>query len=106
MFASAYQQAIARHLQSLCRRTAFGGDCFNYACLASGWSAMPMVILEADMNYYDFCALIPIIEGSGGKISDWQGNPLHAEAREVLATSNATLHKRAIAAIGAARSLG
>ena len=76
MFITERQQAIARQLQTVCKRTAFGGDCYNYMMLATGCTAMPMVILESDLKYYDFCALIPIIEGAGGIISDWSGNPL------------------------------
>jgi fructose-1,6-bisphosphatase/inositol monophosphatase family enzyme len=67
--------------------------------LASGWSSLPMVILEADMKYYDFCALIPIIEGTGSAISDWSGNPLNPESTEVLAASNPWLLEQAVKAI-------
>ncbi|MGK7938608.1 MAG: inositol monophosphatase family protein [Crocosphaera sp.] len=96
MFITPRQQAIATRLQTVCRRTAFGGDCYNYASLAMGWSGMPMVILEADLKYYDFCALIPIIEGTGGLITDWQGNPLNPDSTEVLAASNHDLHQQAL----------
>ncbi len=99
MFVTQRQQAIAQKLQTLCQRTAFGGDCYNYASLASGWSAMPMVILESDLKYYDFCALIPIIEGIGGIITDWGGQPLNAQSNEVLAASNASLHQQVLEAI-------
>ncbi len=99
MFVSPQQQAIAAYLQNLCRRTAFGGDCYNYLSLACGWSAMPMLILEADMKYYDFCALIPIIQGSGGIISDWSGQPLSPTSKEVLAAANPSLHQAALQAI-------
>lgn len=36
---------------------------------------------------YDFLALIPVIEGAGGVITDWKGNHLHWEASS---TSRAT----------------
>jgi myo-inositol-1(or 4)-monophosphatase len=29
------------------------------------------------MKPYDIAALIPIIEGAGGKITDWRGDPVH-----------------------------
>lgn len=91
MFVTDRQKAIAAKLQQVCHRTAFGGDCYNYAALASGWSSMPMVVLDSDMKYYDFCALIPIIEGVGGIITDWSGNELTSQSSEVLATSNRLL---------------
>jgi inositol-phosphate phosphatase / L-galactose 1-phosphate phosphatase / histidinol-phosphatase len=99
MFVTQRQQMIAAKLQDVCKRIAFGGDCYNYVSLASGWSSMPMVILESDLKYYDFCALIPIIEGAGCIITDWSGNPLNRQSTEVLATSNKTLHEQALAVI-------
>lgn len=104
MFVTERQKAIAKNLQQICQRTAFGGDCYNYAALASGWSSMPMVVLDCDMQYYDFCALIPIIEGVGGVITDWLGNRLNPQSTEVLATSNAILWKQTIEAIAQALS--
>ncbi|MEM8779833.1 MAG: inositol monophosphatase family protein [Cyanobacteria bacterium P01_G01_bin.49] len=99
MFVTPHQQAIAHRLQKVCRRIAFGGDCYNYVSLAMGWSSMPMVILESDLKYYDFCALIPIIEGSGGMITDWQGKALNHQSTEVLAASNQSLHQQALEVI-------
>jgi inositol-phosphate phosphatase / L-galactose 1-phosphate phosphatase / histidinol-phosphatase len=104
MFVTPRQQAIAKKLQQICQRTAFGGDCYNYAALASGWSSLPMVVLDCDMQYYDFCALIPIIEGVGGVISDWSGNQLNSQSTEVLATSNPILWQQTTAAIAQALS--
>ncbi|MEG3438090.1 inositol monophosphatase family protein [Pannus brasiliensis CCIBt3594] len=103
MFVTERQRSIAAHLQHLCRRTAFGGDCYNYMMLATGTSAMPLIVLESDMKFYDFCALIPIIEGSGAIITDWSGNPLVSTSTEVLASSNRGLHDRVIRAIGSVK---
>lgn len=99
MFVTERQQAIAHHLQQVCQRTAFGGDCYNYVSLATGWSGLPMVILESDLKYYDFCALIPILEGSGVIISDWQGNKLQKDSSEVIAASNLSLWQQALGII-------
>lgn len=54
-------------------RMAWGGDCYAYGLLASGHVDL---IIEADLSPYDFAALVPIINGAGGHISDWQGTPL------------------------------
>ena len=96
MFTTQAQQHKADALQKNCRRQSFGGDCYNYVMLAAGWSAAPMVILEADMKYYDFCALIPIIQGVGSVITDWQGKPLTRDSSEILATSNQALWQQAL----------
>lgn len=99
MFVSERQQAIASKLQQVCQRTAFGGDCYNYVSLATGWSALPMVILESDLKYYDFCALIPILEGAGVIITDWQGRALNSDSSEAIAASNLSLWQQALEVI-------
>ncbi|GMN14531.1 histidinol-phosphatase [Altererythrobacter sp. MTPC7] len=55
----------------------WGGDCYNYGLLASGHLD---IVCEAGLKLYDYAALVPIVEGSGGMIADWQGNPLDAES--------------------------
>ncbi|HEX2793638.1 MAG TPA: histidinol-phosphatase [Croceicoccus sp.] len=59
------------------KRMVMGGDCYNYAMLASGQLD---VVCEAGLKLYDFAALIPIVEGAGGTMADWSGGPLHAES--------------------------
>lgn len=55
----------------------YGGDCYNYGLLAGGHLD---VVCEAGLAVYDYAALVPIVEGAGGTMSDWQGNPLDAES--------------------------
>lgn len=57
------------------RRMVMGGDCYNYAMLASGQLDL---VCEAGLKLYDFAALIPVVEGAGGTMADWNGDPLHA----------------------------
>ena len=72
----------------------YGGDCYSYGLLASGFSD---IICEATMQPYDYCALVPIIEGAGGKISNWAGEPLKISSDgTVLATGDAILHEIAV----------
>ena len=65
------------------RRLIWGGDCYNYALLASGHIDM---VVEAGLKLHDFAALIPVVEGAGGMMCDWNGNPLSASsAGDVIA---------------------
>ena len=65
------------------KRMVMGGDCYNYAMLASGHLD---VVCEAGLKLHDFAALVPIVEGAGGLVCDWNGEPLHAaSAGDVLA---------------------
>ena len=59
------------------RKIVWGGDCYSYGLLASGHMD---VVCEADLKLYDFAALVPVVEGAGGTMSDWQGNPLDAQS--------------------------
>lgn len=51
----------------------WGGDCYQYGLMANG---LVDLIIEAGMAPYDYCALVPVIEGAGGYISDFEGKPL------------------------------
>jgi inositol-phosphate phosphatase / L-galactose 1-phosphate phosphatase / histidinol-phosphatase len=84
--------------RQLLRKTSFyryGGDCYNYALLASGHVDL---VVESDLEPYDFCALAPVVEAAGGVISDWQGRPLGMQSSgDVLASSSRVLHEQAMA---------
>ena len=56
------------------RRMVMGGDCYNYATLASGCLD---VVCEANLKVHDWAALVPVVEGAGGTMCDWHGDPLH-----------------------------
>jgi myo-inositol-1(or 4)-monophosphatase len=71
------------------RRVSFGGDCYAYGLLALGCID---VIAEATMKVWDWAALVPIIEGAGGRITDWNGAPLHPDGDgRVLAVGDPAL---------------
>jgi inositol-phosphate phosphatase/L-galactose 1-phosphate phosphatase/histidinol-phosphatase len=62
--------------------------------LAAGWTDL---VCEASLKPYDWCALVPVIEGAGGRITDWDGRPLTIEpVGRVLAAGDATLHIQAL----------
>jgi fructose-1,6-bisphosphatase/inositol monophosphatase family enzyme len=45
------------------------------------------------MGAYDYCALVPVVEGAGGIITDWQGGALGMQSGgQVLAAASAGLH--------------
>ena len=50
------------------------GDCFGYFALASGGAD---VMLDPQLGYWDVAAIVPVIEGAGGRVTSWRGgNPL------------------------------
>ncbi len=78
----------AEHFMALAAKTAhrrlvWGGDCYNYGLLAAGQIDL---VVESGLKLYDFAALVPIVEGAGGMMCDWNGDPLHAgSAGDVIA---------------------
>lgn len=61
------------------KRLIFGGDCYNYGLLASGHIDL---VCEAGLKLHDFAALVPVVEGAGGMMCDWNGEPLSAASAE------------------------
>ena len=47
------------------------GDCYGYNLLATGFAD---IMIDPIMSVWDSMALIPIIKGAGGIITDYQGN--------------------------------
>jgi len=79
----------------------FGGDCYSYGLLASGFCD---IVCETGLNPYDFAALIPIVEGAGGSITDWNGKPLTLSSKgDVLALGDPDLKAAAVEALKAGR---
>ena len=71
----------------------YGCDCYAYGLLAAGYCDL---VVEADLKPYDYMALVPVIEGAGGKVTDWRGLPLRWEAgSEVGAGTGAVAGQRA-----------
>lgn len=92
MFTTTYERNAFERVRSRVRLTAFGGDAYAFGLLAAGHID---VIMEAELQFYDVAALIPVIEGAGGVISDWQGKPLNREFNgQVLASANAEVHNK------------
>jgi histidinol phosphatase-like enzyme (inositol monophosphatase family) len=71
--------------------TSFGGDAYNYGLLALGHIDL---ILESDLKFYDVAALIPVVEGAGGLITNWKGETISKDTfnGQALASSNRALH--------------
>jgi inositol-phosphate phosphatase / L-galactose 1-phosphate phosphatase / histidinol-phosphatase len=75
----------------------FGGDCYQYGLLASGHCDL---VVETSLKSFDFMALIPVVEGAGGIVRDWQGRPLSPESDgRVIAAANDGLLKQALAVL-------
>jgi histidinol phosphatase-like enzyme (inositol monophosphatase family) len=84
-----------QRLAGAARRVSWGGDCYAYGLLALGHIDL---IAEADLKVWDWAALLPIIEGAGGRITDWSGQRLRRDSDgRVLAVGDPALLEPAIA---------
>jgi inositol-phosphate phosphatase / L-galactose 1-phosphate phosphatase / histidinol-phosphatase len=75
---------------------------YGSAALAYGRLAMGRidVAIDAGLKVYDYAPFVPIIEGAGGKITDWQGQPLTLNSgSQVLAAGDARRHAAALALV-------
>lgn len=96
MFTGAEVAAFER-LSTSARMRRFGGDCYIYGLLASGHCD---IALETGLQPHDYMALVPVVEGAGGCITDWKGEPLSMRSEgRVLASATPKLHAQALALI-------
>lgn len=89
MFPGAYEAPHER-LTKKVKLFRWGGDCYAYGLLASGHVDL---VVEASLKLYDFAALVPVIKGAGGLITDWRGKELDMNSDgSVLAAGDKKVH--------------
>ncbi len=84
-------------IESACKLTRYGADCYAYALVASGQVDL---VVESKLFIYDIAALIPIVENAGGRITNWRGGSA-ARGGQILACGNAEIHQKAIELLNA-----
>jgi inositol-phosphate phosphatase/L-galactose 1-phosphate phosphatase/histidinol-phosphatase len=86
-----------RRVSAAAKVTVYGGDCYTYGLLSSGYYDL---VVEAGLKLYDFAALVPVVTGAGGVMTDWEGRPLDASSTgRVIAAGDARTHREALAAL-------
>ena len=89
---AARHQAVAEKVKLF----RWGGDCYAYGLLAAGHVDL---VVENSLKLYDFAALVPVVKGAGGLITDWRGRELDVNSDgSVLAAGDPATH-------GAARQI-
>jgi histidinol-phosphatase len=97
MFKDDDAAAFAR-VSSAVKLTRFGADCYAYGLLAAGFIDL---VLEASLKPYDFCAVVPIVEGAGGIATDWRGAGLGiASDGRILVAGDRRTHRSALDFLG------
>ncbi len=70
----------------------YGYDCYAYCMLAHG---LIDVVIESGLKTFDVQALIPVVKGAGGIITDWKGGSAH-EGGQIIACGDARVHDEAL----------
>jgi inositol-phosphate phosphatase/L-galactose 1-phosphate phosphatase/histidinol-phosphatase len=102
MFEGESAEAFDR-VRKACKIPMYGCDCYAYGLLAAGHCDL---VVEADLKPYDYMALVPIIQGAGGIVTDWKGNRLgwtsmeaadgKAPPGEIVAAGDEMCHRQVI----------
>ena len=71
------------------------GDCYGYLLVATGWAD---ISVDPIMNPWDIAALIPVIRGAGGVITDWHGGAAYP-AESTIACATPALHAAVLATL-------
>lgn len=84
-------------VRTAARDTLYGGDCHNYGLVAAGHLD---AVVESGLKIHDWAALVPVISGAGGVMTDWLGQPLTMASRgAVIAAGDAGLASEIAAAL-------
>tara|TARA_Y100000590_G_scaffold367480_1_gene427579 strand:+ start:346 stop:1134 length:789 start_codon:yes stop_codon:yes gene_type:complete len=74
-----------------------GGDCYMYGMLAAG---LIDIVIEDTLKIWDYMALIPVLEGAGGSISDKNNKKIDLNSDgSLIACASQKLHDEVISLI-------
>lgn len=78
--------------------TLYGGDCHNYGLVAAGHLD---AVVESGLKIHDWAALVPVLTGAGGTMTDWQGKALRqGSGGQVIAAGDAAIAAAMAKALG------
>lgn len=89
---SADERRLFQKVEKSVQLSRYGGDCYAYCMVAAGYVDL---VIEAGLQPYDVLPLIPIIEGAGGVITDWRGEPATKGGR-IIAAGDRRVHEEAL----------
>ena len=92
-FEGSEKHSIERLRQST-RWCVYGGSCMAYGRVADGSID---ISIDGGLDPFDYCALVPVVTGAGGCITDWQGRALSLTSGNLcLASANERLHRQVL----------
>ena len=85
-------RAAYDRVEGAVRLPRYGTDCYAYCMVAAGHAD---VVIEAGLKPYDIVALIPIVTGAGGQVTNWEGSSA-ANGGRIVASGDKRLHAAAL----------
>ncbi len=79
-------------VEAAVRLSRYGGDCYAYCMLAAGHVDL---VIETGLKPHDIVALIPIVQGAGGILTNWEGGSAVKGGR-VVAAGDKRVHAAAM----------
>lgn len=80
-----------QNLRTVGRVRVFDGGAAAYGALSRG--LVDVCLNGSDLDAYDICALCPVVQESGGVITDWKGKPLSIKSSGcIVASASISLH--------------
>ena len=79
-------------VRATARLTRYGCDAYAYALLAAGHVDL---VAESGLKPWDYTALIPVIEASGGAVSNWRGEAVDGSG-QILAVGDKRIRSQAL----------
>ena len=92
MFRTPPELDAFRRVETACRLSRYGTECYGYCLLAAGFLD---IVIEADLEPYDIVPLIPVVEAAGGVVSNWRGDAAIAGGG-VVACATPVLHEKVL----------
>jgi fructose-1,6-bisphosphatase/inositol monophosphatase family enzyme len=86
--------AAWRALRRASRLARLGCDAYAYAMVAAGRVDL---VVEAGLKCWDIDAAIPVIAGAGGRVTDWNGEPVGDRGGQVVIAGDRPLLEAALA---------
>ena len=94
---TAAERELYWRVERECRLSRYGGDCYAYALVAMGFID---IVIETHLKRWDIAAIVPIIQGAGGIITAWSGQPWK-DGDQIIAAGDARVHAEAVKLLNA-----
>jgi histidinol phosphatase-like enzyme (inositol monophosphatase family) len=85
-----------RQVRAAARLARLGVDAYAYAMVAAGTLDL---VVEAGLKSWDVEAAVPVIEGAGGLVTDWRGEPIGREGGQMALAGDRALLDEALVAL-------